>query len=98
MNTILSALLTVIVFSTLFVECGSINQSEPTEPLPIPTVTGLPDQPEEMDNDLPDSYPVPTESQPEVETQSYPAPSLQNTPDAYPSEPELPTPYPDPES
>ena len=102
-----------MLFTTLFVECGSINQSEPAEPVAIPTVTGLPDQPEEIDNDIPDAYPAPTpqnqpeietqsypvpEEEPEIEAQSYPAPTLQNTPDPYPSEPELPTPYPEPES
>lgn len=87
-----------MLFTTLFVECGSINQSEPAEPAAIPTVTGLPDQPEEIDNDIPDAYPAPTEDQPEIETQSYPAPTLQNTANPYPSEPELPTPYPEPQS
>jgi len=104
-----------MLFTTLFVECGSINQSEPAEPAAIPTVTGLPDQPEEIDNDIPDAYPAPApedqqeieaqsypapapEDQPEIESQSYPAPTQQNRPDPYPSEPQLPTPYPDPES
>ena len=86
-----------MLFSTLFVECGSINQSEPAEPAAIPTVTGLPDQPEEIDNDIPEAYPAPTENQQEIEAQSYPAPTPQNTPDPY-AEPELPTPYPEPES
>ena len=90
-----------MLFTTLFVECGSINQSEPAEPVAIPTVTGLPDQPEEIDNDIPDAYPAPTlenQPQPEIEAQSYPAPTLQNTPDPYPAEPQLPMPYPEPES
>lgn len=101
MNSLLSALFIIILFSTLFVECGSINQPEPSTPAAIPTVTGLPDQPEEIDSDLPDelpdAYPVPEQEQEiEVEAQSYPAPTQQNTSDAYPAESELPAPYPDP--
>ncbi len=101
------SLLLITLLLTALSACG--NRSEPPEPKAIPTVTGLPAQPQVPQKDS-ESYPAPEEDSGEASTETgeadrnvapaeaYPAPPPQPPAGTYPDPTEAlpPTPYPEP--